>query len=84
MATDARPFISIITLNYNQTGFTCNFIESAKRLIYKNFEILVCDMGSVEDPTDHINALQFEKVRVLRSNTNLGFAGGNNWGMKQA
>ncbi len=79
-----NPFVSIITLNWNQTAITCEFLESTRDFLYKNYEILVCDMGSKVDPTPHINALNFPNTRVLRSETNLGFTGGNNWGMRQA
>lgn len=78
------PFISIITLNYNQTDATCAFLESARDLRYPNYEILVCDMASSTDPTDFIMRGRYPHTRVLRSKRNLGFAGGNNWGMRQA
>ena len=78
------PLISIITLNYNQVEITCAFLESTRKLIYPNYEILVCDMASEYDPTNQINEKKFPHTRVLRSKRNLGFAGGNNWGMRQA
>lgn len=79
-----QPLISIITLTWNQTEVTCQFLESSRHLTYKNYEILVCDMGSEADPTDRINAAGYPNTRVLRSEKNLGFTGGNNWGMRQA
>jgi GT2 family glycosyltransferase len=78
------PLISIITLNYNQIEATIAFLESARKLQYPNYEILVCDMASVIDPTSRILEGNYPHTRALRSNTNLGFAGGNNWGMRQA
>lgn len=80
----ATPLISIITLNYNQAGVTLDFLESAKKLHYRNFEILVCDMASAEDVTKIIQPEKFPNTRLLLSKENLGFAGGNNWGMRQA
>ena len=80
----ASSFISIITLNWNQTPITCAFLESTKNFNYKNYEILVCDMGSTIDPTEQINQGNYPNTKVLRSETNLGFTGGNNWGMRQA
>lgn len=76
--------MSIVTLNWNQTDITCQFLESTRNLTYKNYEILVCDMGSDIDPTERINSAGYPNTRVLRSETNLGFTGGNNWGMRQA
>jgi len=78
------PLISIITLNYNQSAVTLDFLESARQLRYKNFEILVCDMASKEDVTTIIKPELYPNTRLLLSKENLGFAGGNNWGMRQA
>ncbi len=81
---DRRPFISIITLNYNQEKVTCEFLESARKLKYPNFEILVCDMASKIKPLDLIEAGHYPNTRVFINDQNLGFAGGNNWGMRMA
>ena len=78
------PLVSIITLNWNQTAVTSAFLESTRKFQYKNYEILVCDMGSDIDPTDEINKANYPNTRVLRSSVNLGFTGGNNWGMREA
>jgi GT2 family glycosyltransferase len=78
------PLVSIITLNWNQTPVTCAFLESTRNFNYKNYEILVCDMGSDVDPTEQINQAEYPNTKVLRSPVNLGFTGGNNWGMRQA
>lgn len=79
-----QPFISIITLNYNQTDVTCDFLASTRNLKYRNFEILVCDMASAVDPSEKILGGNYPNTRLLLSKDNLGFAGGNNWGMRQA
>lgn len=78
------PLISIITLNYNQTKTTCDFLESCKNLIYPNYEILVCDMNSEISPEPEINSSKFPFTRLILSDKNLGFAGGNNLGMQEA
>ena len=78
------PLVSIVTLTWNQTKITCEFLESTRQLKYRNYEILVCDMGSETDPTDYINSQNYPNTRVLRSEKNLGFTGGNNWGIRQA
>jgi len=79
-----QPLISIVTLTWNQTEVTCQFLESTRKLDYRNYEILVCDLGSKIDPTEQINAGNYPNTRVLRNEENLGFTGGNNWGMRQA
>ena len=84
MLPGAEPFVSIITLNYNQPAVTCEFLASTRKLNYANYEILVCDMASDQDPTPLILAGNYPKTKVLLSKKNLGFAGGNNWGMQHA
>lgn len=78
------PFISIITLNYNQVDVTCQFLESTKALSYPNLEILVCDMNSDENPSEKVNDLKLPNVQLVLSEKNLGFAAGNNLGMSLA
>ncbi|MBX2888716.1 MAG: glycosyltransferase family 2 protein [Ferruginibacter sp.] len=78
------PLVSIITLNYNQADVTIEFLKSTQNLTYNHFEILVCDMNSIESPADKIQSLNLPNTKVLLSDTNLGFAAGNNWGMRHA
>src|SRR5688500_11877454 len=84
MSKETEPLVSIITLNYNQTHVTCEFLESTRNLSYSNYEIIVCDMASDIDPTPFILAGNYPNTRLLLSKKNLGFAGGNNWGMEHA
>ncbi|WP_460639842.1 glycosyltransferase family 2 protein [Larkinella harenae] len=79
-----KPLISLITINYNQTQMTLDFLRSSGTLAYDNYEIIVVDNASREDPTEAIDRLRLRHVRVVRSTTNLGFAGGNNLGMAHA
>ena len=78
------PFISLITLNYNQTQVTCEFLESTRNLNFKNFETIVVDNASTIDPTEQIISGNYPNVKVLRAETNLGFTGGNNLGIRAA
>ncbi len=79
-----HPLVSIITLNYNQGAVTAEFLESVKNLRYPRFEVLVCDMASTVNPATIFNPADYPHTSLLESKTNLGFAGGNNWGMQQA
>jgi GT2 family glycosyltransferase len=83
-AKDGSPLVSIITLNYNQATVTASFLASTQLLQYPRIEILVCDMASAENITDYINEGDYQNTKLLFSKENLGFAGGNNWGMRQA
>ncbi|TAH27654.1 MAG: glycosyltransferase family 2 protein [Cytophagales bacterium] len=58
-------------------------LASLKNLNYKNFEVIIVDNASKEDPQPIIN-LEFPEVIVVKSAENLGFAGGNNLGLAKA
>ena len=84
MQKENLPFISIITLNWNSLNYTLQFLESTRTLTYRNFEVLVVDMNSDQDPTSEINGNNYANTKVLRCEKNLGFSGGNNFGIEQA
>jgi len=75
-----EPLISIVILNYNQIKVTCEFIESTKNLTYKNYEIILVDNASKENPTELIRS-QYPHVKLIVNEKNLGFTGGNNVGI---
>ena len=74
--------VSIITINYNGLKDTCELIESLP-LEDKSIEVIVVDNASKEDEATTI-ANHYPQVKVIRSEKNLGFAGGNNLGIKAA
>lgn len=76
--------VSVISVNYNQPDLTSQFLSSLKKFIrYSNIEIIVVDNGSVEDHTESLSQ-KHPGVKFLRSDKNLGFAGGNNIGIRAA
>lgn len=79
-----NPFVSIVTLNWNGTDVTCEFLESSKNFTYRNYEIIVVDNGSTDDPTERILAGNYPNTRIVKSPVNLGSAGGNNFGMRHS
>jgi GT2 family glycosyltransferase len=75
-----RPLVSIITINYNQLPVTCALLDSLRKITYPNVEVIVVDNGSKEDPGTVLRQ-QYPEVRLIVSEKNLGFAGGNNLGI---
>ena len=73
--------LSIITVNYNGFKDTCALIESIP--FNENMEVIVVDNASKKDETNVIQA-KYPHVKVIRSKQNIGFAGGNNLGIKAA
>lgn len=78
-----QPLISIITVNYNGLDLTVELLNSIRRLTYPNLEIFVVDNASRESPQRYLTE-HFPEVKCIRSDTNLGFAGGNNLAARQA
>lgn len=74
--------ISIITINYNGFEDTCELIETLP-LEDESLEVIVVDNASNNDEATVIEQ-RYPQVKVIRSNQNLGFAGGNNLGIKAA
>lgn len=77
------PVVSIIAINYNSIADTLEFLESVDRTTYPAKEIIVIDNASKENPAEAIRR-NFPGVKFIRSESNLGFAGGNNIGIDQA
>jgi GT2 family glycosyltransferase len=77
------PLVSIISINYDQPAVTCEMLASLRGLTYANYEVIVVDNASpTRDPASI--AAQFPEVQLIRSEKNLGFAGGNNLGLRAA
>lgn len=72
--------LSIITINYNGLKDTCELIESLP-LEDKSIEVIVVDNASAQDEATIIEE-RYPQVKIIRSKKNLGFAGGNNLGIK--
>ncbi len=79
----AQPLVTILTVNYNQSAVTCELLESLRKITYKNIEIIVVDNDS---PTDSPQIIleKYPEVNLVLSKENLGFAGGNNLGLREA
>jgi GT2 family glycosyltransferase len=75
--------ISIITVNYNGRKDTKALIESLQNHLFIPYELIVVDNGSQENEAALLQEL-FPTIHAIRSNTNRGFAGGNNLGIQEA
>jgi GT2 family glycosyltransferase len=79
-----QPLVSIITLNWNTTAVTCEFLTSIKEQnTYKNIEVIVVDNASDQNPTTAIQSI-FPSAKIIINKKNLGFSAGNNIGIKAA
>ncbi len=76
--------VSIITVNYNQPEVTEALLQSiVSKNDYAEIQMIVVDNGSHKNPVPDWKS-KFPWVHFVRSEVNLGFAGGNNLGMREA
>lgn len=75
-----EKIISIITINYNGLKDTCELMETLP-LDDTSIEVIVVDNASQQDEASVIEQ-RYPQIKVIRSSENLGFAGGNNLGIK--
>ncbi len=76
-----KPLVSVISVNYNQSGVTLDLLRSLQNNSYKNIEVIIVDNASPDDDPDIIKK-EFPEVTLIKSDKNLGFAGGNNLGVR--
>jgi GT2 family glycosyltransferase len=75
---------SIITVNFHQAELTCLFLDSVQAHHHPSeVEVIVVDNGSMIDQKERFEA-HYPGLIYVRSEENLGFAGGNNLGIKEA
>lgn len=77
------PKVTILVLNWNNWQRTLGCLESLDELDYANFEVVVVDNGS-EDGSEAMIVGERPDLTVLQTGTNLGYAGGNNLGIRHA
>ena len=80
--TRRQPLLSIVTVNYNGGAVTCQLLDSIRRY-QPDAEVIVVDNGSYGDDVSMISS-SYPEVVVIATGENLGFAGGNNVGIRAA
>jgi GT2 family glycosyltransferase len=78
-----EPLVYIIILNFNGWQDTLECLHSLKTLNYSNYKIIIVDNASSNDSVIMIRQ-SFPQHVLIVNEYNLGFAGGNNIGIKQA
>lgn len=86
LAEKAVPQIDIIILTYNNLKLNRLCIDSIlKKTAYPNYKIIIVDNLSTDGTREYLKQLADKKIKnvdIILNQTNLGFAGGNNVGIK--
>ena len=78
-----NPKVTCIVLNWNGGKDTLECLRALQQCTYSELTTVVVDNGSTDDSISRICA-SFPEVTLLKSDENLGFAGGNNIGIRHA
>lgn len=76
------PLVSIVVVNWNGAAFIERCLDSVIDQSYANTEIIVVDNGSVDGSVDLLARTYGDRIRVIARDSNAGFAGGVNEGIR--
>jgi GT2 family glycosyltransferase len=74
------PRVSILIVNFNGAAYLRACLDSLRAVTWSNREVVVVDNGSSDDSLEVL--ARYPEAAVVRSQANLGFAGGNNLGLR--
>jgi len=75
--------VIVLILSYNGKQLLEDSVSSYLANDYENFEVVVIDNGSTDGTKEYVEK-NWPKVRVLRTEKNLGYSGGFNFGLEYA
>lgn len=91
LATIEEPLVSVVVLTYNNLDFSRNCLFSIEHYSdYPNLEVIVVDNASSDGSPDWLREWEQEPSRaghrrkLILNEANLGFAAGNNVGLREA
>jgi GT2 family glycosyltransferase len=80
----SQPLVFTVILNWNSIADTRECLSSLQKADYENNRIVVVDNGSEEAEGAALNAEFGDRIHLIESPGNLGFAGGANIGIRHA
>lgn len=83
MCEVAPFFISVVMVNYNGAQFLPQCLYSLAAQTFPQYEIIFVDNASSDDSCAFVEK-NFSQVKLIRSETNVGFAAGNVLGLQHA
>jgi GT2 family glycosyltransferase len=79
----SSPHVAVVVLTWNGEDDTLACLASLGRVEYDNLSVVVVDNGSADRTVLRVRT-EFPEVAVLETGANLGFAAGNNVGIRHA
>lgn len=79
-----HPLVTIVILNWNGLADTTQCLQSLQAVTYPNFRVVVIDNGSDGGEAKALRDAFGDYIHLIESETNLGFAGGANLGIRYA
>ncbi|HTX43647.1 MAG TPA: glycosyltransferase family 2 protein [Methanocella sp.] len=83
MNVDAKPLASVIVVNYNGKQYLKRCMDALLRQTYPSLEVILVDNGSSDGSAEYVKG-SYPSVRTVEAAENLGFARGNNVGIRAA
>jgi GT2 family glycosyltransferase len=85
LSAGSEQLVSIVVLNWNGADDTLVCLGALSALAYPKFNVIVVDNGSTDDSLSRLRHYEATYPLTLLVNTrNLGYAGGNNIGLRAA
>lgn len=78
-----QPSVYIVLLNWNGWEDTLECIRSLRQMKYQNWDAVIVDNGSGDGSVERLRQ-GCPEVRIVETHKNLGFAAGNNVGIRLA
>ncbi len=81
--TSTTPRVTIVVLTWNGKALTLACLESLASLEYESAAVIVVDNGSSDGTADAVRGAYGSRVTIIENSCNLGFAAGNNIGIRR-
>lgn len=78
-----QPFVYVVILNWNLKDDSEECVASVLRSDYPSYRVVIVDNGSTDGSPEYLTR-HFPEIQVIANPTNVGFAAGNNIGIRYA
>lgn len=77
-----QPSVSVVIVHHSGSEILRVCLESLFNTEYSNFQVILVDNGSNDGSVESIRRINRDRLKVIRSDVNLGFVAGNNLALK--